>query len=342
MSAHCARKPSSRRALVCAALGAGAVASPLLMQTDAYAEVPAQASPGDYQQQMNTAAAADEAYDAAVAQAATLQQRIDALQAHISSDTCAMGSLRRSLGLQAALQYEGSGMSGFEIAVDSSPSAYLNNALAGNEIAEQDARILASLAEDEARVAADRRLAAAALAQQQAAVDDARAHKDAALAAVRRAQEIFDDLDAAGRRALAQAGEGLDPGRVHLSDAAPNARAAAAVAYAESKVGDPYVYGSAGPGAFDCSGLTMTAWAQGGVRLPHDAADQASMLSAVDVSQLEPGDLVFYSYDGGTVEHVALYVGDGLVIHSPRPGEDVQYGAVSSVGPIVRVGRVTA
>ncbi|MBR7839181.1 C40 family peptidase [Actinospica durhamensis] len=342
MSAHCPQKRPARKTFTAVAVGASALISPLLMQADAHAEVAEPISQAEYEQELNAAATADEAYDAALTQAAKLQQRIDALQAQISSDTCAKNSLQRTLGLQAALQYQGGAMSGLELVLDASPSAYLNDALVGNEIADENTRSLRSLDQDEARLAAEQGLVQADLAQQQAAVDAAQARKDAALAAARRAQEIFDALGGAGQQAVTQAGEGVNPGRVHLTAVAPNARAAAAVAYAESKVGDPYVYGAAGPAAFDCSGLTMSAWARGGVALPHNAAAQASMLPAVDVSQLEPGDLVFYSYDGGAIEHVAVYVGNGLVVHSPRPGEDVQYGNVFTVGPIVRVGRVTA
>ena len=332
----------TRKTLTALAVGASALISPLLAQADAHAEAAQPISPADYERELNAAATADEACDAALAQAAKLQQQIDAFQARISSDISATNALRRTLGLQAELQYRGGSMSGLELALGADPSAYLNAALARDEIAGENTRALRSLAEDEAQLATDRALVQAALARQQAAADLAQTRKNAALAAAKRAQEIFDALGGADQRAVAEAGDGVDPGRVHLTDLAPNPRAAAAVAYAESKVGDPYVYGAAGPGTFDCSGLTMAAWARAGVALPHNAAAQATMLAAVGVSDLEPGDLVFYSYDGGPIEHVAVYVGNGLVVHAPRPGEDVQYGKVSTVGPIVRVGRVTA
>lgn len=330
----------TRRTLTALAVGASALISPLLTQLDAHADAEEPISPASYEQELNAAATADEDYDAALAQAAQLQQRIDALQARISSDTSARDALQRTLGFQAALQYRGGAMPGLELVLNDDPAAYLNAALVREEIAGEDTRALRSLAEDEARLAADQALVRADLARQRAAVEAAQDRKNTALAAARRAQAIFDSLGIAGQRAVAGAGQGVDPGRVHLTAPAPNARAAAAVAYAESKVGDPYSYGAAGPNTFDCSGLTMAAWARAGVSLPHNAAAQAAMLAAVSVSQLEPGDLVFYSYDGGAIAHVAVYVGNGLVVHAPRPGEDVQYGGVFNVGPIVRVGRV--
>lgn len=342
MSAHCSYQQPTRRTLTALAVGASALISPLLAQVDAHADAAEPISPAEYERELNAAATADEAYDAARAQAAELQQKIDGLQARISAENRARDALHRTLGMQAALQYRGGSMSGLELVLNDDPSAYLNAALVGEELATENTRTLRSLVEDEARLAADRALVRADLVRQQAAVAAAQARKNAALAAADRAREIFDALGGAGRQAVNAAGEGVDAGRVHLTAVAPNARAAAAVAYAESKVGDPYVYAAAGPGAFDCSGLTMAAWARGGVALPHNAAAQAAKLPAVAVSQLEPGDLVFYSYDGGPIGHVAVYVGNGLVVHAPRPGEDVQYGNVFNVGPIVRVGRVGA
>jgi cell wall-associated NlpC family hydrolase len=101
--------------------------------------------------------------------------------------------------------------------------------------------------------------------------------------------------------------------------------AATAVAVAKSKLGSPYVWAAAGPSTFDCSGLTMYAWAAAGVQLPHSSAMQMSSGSRVSTSALRPGDLVFY---GMPVHHVALYVGGGQVIHAPQTGDVVRYASV--------------
>jgi peptidoglycan DL-endopeptidase CwlO len=101
--------------------------------------------------------------------------------------------------------------------------------------------------------------------------------------------------------------------------------AATAVAVAKSKLGSPYVWAAAGPSTFDCSGLTMYAWAAAGVQLPHSSAMQMSSGSRVSTSALQPGDLVFY---GMPVHHVALYVGGGQVIHAPQSGDVVRYASV--------------
>jgi len=96
---------------------------------------------------------------------------------------------------------------------------------------------------------------------------------------------------------------------------------------AESRQGLPYVWGAAGPGSFDCSGLVQWTFAQAGVRMPRVAADQARTGPSVPVSQLEPGDLLFYHTDPtapGYISHVAIYLGNGWMIQAPQPGLSVQ------------------
>lgn len=94
-------------------------------------------------------------------------------------------------------------------------------------------------------------------------------------------------------------------------------RAAKAVMYALSQVGDRYVAAAAGPSSFDCSGLTMTAWRQAGVSLPHYSRSQYSVTRRVPLSQAQPGDLVFY-FGRGT-HHVGMYIGSGKMVHAANP-----------------------
>jgi cell wall-associated NlpC family hydrolase len=94
-----------------------------------------------------------------------------------------------------------------------------------------------------------------------------------------------------------------------------------------SRQGMPYVWGAAGPASFDCSGLVEWSFAQAGIRMPRVAADQARTGPAVPVSQLQPGDLLFYHTDPtdpGYISHVAIYIGNGQMLQAPQPGEDVE------------------
>jgi peptidoglycan DL-endopeptidase CwlO len=117
----------------------------------------------------------------------------------------------------------------------------------------------------------------------------------------------------------------------------PNVSGAAgtAVAFAYAQLGKDYQYAAAGPYAYDCSGLTMAAWEAAGVSLPHNAARQFSSVQHVSRGDLQPGDLVFYYSD---IHHVALYVGDGQVIHAPNSGETVRVDGMD-MGPIAGYGR---
>jgi len=100
--------------------------------------------------------------------------------------------------------------------------------------------------------------------------------------------------------------------------------AAKAVAFAKAQLGDPYVWAAAGPDEWDCSGLTMMAWDAGGVSLPHYSAAQYQLTKHIGVGDLRPGDLVFWGTSPNTIHHVAMYIGNGQIIHAPRTGKDVE------------------
>jgi cell wall-associated NlpC family hydrolase len=106
----------------------------------------------------------------------------------------------------------------------------------------------------------------------------------------------------------------------------PSSGAQAAIDFAEAQIGEPYRYGAAGPSSWDCSGLTMMSWKAGGISLPHYSVAQYEQSTPITVGQLQPGDLLFWgnSNKSSSIYHVALYVGDGQMIHAPRPGVPVQ------------------
>jgi cell wall-associated NlpC family hydrolase len=110
-----------------------------------------------------------------------------------------------------------------------------------------------------------------------------------------------------------------DDGALVLSppteEVAPS-RAAAAARIATRYLGAPYVWGGAGPGGFDCSGLVTHVFARVGVSIPHNAAQQYQYGTAVSRAQLEPGDLVFFN----RLHHNGIYLGRGRFIHATKPG----------------------
>ena len=103
--------------------------------------------------------------------------------------------------------------------------------------------------------------------------------------------------------------------------------AAAVVAYARAQVGKPYCYGGSGPGCFDCSGLTMRAWQQAGVSLPHSSSAQYNVGRRISASELQPGDLIFYY---SPISHVSVYIGNGQRISATHTGDYVRVQSLGS------------
>jgi cell wall-associated NlpC family hydrolase len=175
----------------------------------------------------------------------------------------------------------------------------------GTLVAQIEAEELAAQQRAEAQRLAEERAAAAAAA---AAAASAEAAATAA-AAARQAQDTETSSPAAS------------PVDSTADIPGVSAAAATAVQAAESRVGDPYVWGAEGPGEFDCSGLVEWAYGQAGVSLPHYSGSQYDDTVQIPMSDLEPGDLVFPADPG---EHVAMYIGNGEIVQAPYTGADVQ------------------
>ena len=104
-------------------------------------------------------------------------------------------------------------------------------------------------------------------------------------------------------------------------------RAGIAVSTARAQVGKPYVWGATGPGSFDCSGLTSYSWRAAGVTIPRTSRAQYAAGTKVSRSALQPGDLVYF---GSPIYHVALYIGNNMMISAPQPGDVVKYQSVDA------------
>jgi cell wall-associated NlpC family hydrolase len=167
----------------------------------------------------------------------------------------------------------------------------------------------------EARAAAAQAQAQAQAAQAQAAPAASRGATAAVAAPAPRAPAARAAAPAAPAAAAAPSGP------------APSANggAGAAIAEAQRQLGKPYVWGAAGPDAFDCSGLTAWAWRAGGVSLPHFSGAQYASTTHISMSAIQPGDLIFYESPD---QHVALYVGGGQIIHAPHAGSVVKYDSL--------------
>jgi cell wall-associated NlpC family hydrolase len=165
----------------------------------------------------------------------------------------------------------------------------------------------------------------ATLAEQTAQKQQIEAQRQKIEGDVKKLQDLQKKATAAGSKKVNP--PAYNPGTLP----APSGNAAAAVNYAKSKIGKPYVYGASGPNSFDCSGLTMASWKAAGLSLPHNAADQFAAIkahyrtSSLPFDTLQPGDLIFYNGLG----HVGIYVGNKSIIHAPHTGTNVQYASAT-------------
>ena len=144
------------------------------------------------------------------------------------------------------------------------------------------------------------------------------------------AEALLSSLQAAQRERLVAQQDNSVSVQPTNSGSTPNVpasgRAKIAVDFALAQLGDPYVYGAAGPDAWDCSGLTMGAWGAAGVSLPHSSSMQYNSGTHVAISDLQPGDLVFFY---SPISHVAIYIGGGEIIHATHPGDVVSRDPMS-------------
>jgi len=168
--------------------------------------------------------------------------------------------------------------------------------------------VLAKLTEEERqRIAAEE---AAAQAAAQKAAEEA--------AAKNAASTDSPDSDTSGNDTSGN--DTSDPG---TGSSSSSGKGAVALAYAVKQIGKPYVFGADGPGSFDCSGLTSAAWRAAGVSIPRTSRTQSTGAGrSVAKSDLKPGDLIFFY---SPVSHVAIYAGNGMVVHAPHPGASVRY-----------------
>lgn len=173
------------------------------------------------------------------------------------------------------------------------------------------------------------------LASQQVTLSKLKGHIATLVAQKQAAEAAAQAAAFQARVAAAQldAGSGLSP-----VPAVANGGGGAAVAAAESQIGVAYVWAGATPGVgFDCSGLTMWAWAHAGVSLSHSAAAQYAESVHVPLSDLQPGDLLFYQ-EGDTIGHVTMYVGPGEMVQAMETGTNIQITGIWTSG-LVGAGR---
>ncbi|MEU1433439.1 NlpC/P60 family protein [Streptomyces sp. NPDC005786] len=339
MAAH--RKPKQRpytgsAARTAATLALAGAATAAALPGSAHADpapTPAQVK-AEVDRLYREAEVATEQYNGAKVKAAATEKSVDALRDEAARRTERLNTAREALGSYAAAQYRSGGLDpAVQLALSSDPDQYLRRASYVERAGERRATEVRTVRRQVADVAQVRAEAAGRLTELATRRAALKKHKATVRTKLSEARELLARLSPADRAAF-DASEGgrdgahADRSAPRSSVQAPNARAAAAVAFAYTALGKPYVWGATGPSSFDCSGLTQAAYRSAGVSLPRTTYTQIEAGRRVPRSELAPGDLVFF-YSG--ISHVGLYIGNGQMIHAPRPGAPVRVAPIDQM-----------
>jgi peptidoglycan DL-endopeptidase CwlO len=269
---------------------------------------------------------AQERYHDAKVELDELRKDVGSLQADQDRQDDRLTTVREQVQDSIVSQYEGTSLSAVgQAVVSEDPSRFLSQLTT-----------IAAYNDIQSQLFADYSTELKALDIRSSATDDRRARMAALEEELAKEQAAVQDKLAEAKDQLGQLKEdereellASRSGSVRLpTDVPASGRAGAAVQYALAQVGDAYVYGAAGPSAFDCSGLTMAAWAQAGVGLPHSSSAQFGAGPHISSSALQPGDLVFYY---SPISHVGMYIGNGLIVHAANPGTGVLVAGLFSM-----------
>ncbi len=294
------------------------------------------------------AEAAQEAANGAKIALTNGQLRLNQINARVKASEAALAAVRGAIGDLASAAYRSGGLDQtLQLLLSDNASDFLAQASVLDGLSRHQADVLQLQATAAQRLAQDKLAAAQQVGilkqlQQKAAKDQALVDQKVAaqqqlinsLQAQVRAQLLARQASArAAAAAAARAARATylatvsrsyarsAPTHVSATVSGGSGLGARAAAWALSQVGDRYVYGASGPWAFDCSGLTMAAYRSVGIYLPHFSGAQWGAGRHVSVSDLQPGDLIFYYSPS---QHVAMYIGGGRIVEAANPSAGVR------------------
>jgi peptidoglycan DL-endopeptidase CwlO len=245
------------------------------------------------------------------------KSRLNALNSSVTDERATYEQLHMRVAQLAVTAYKSGGEAGSipDLVSAKDPAAVLDQMSAFTQVTNNRAAELQQFLASAQRLERQKALAQQAaeqLAQQRAQFDkqQRQAHD-----AIQKQLRLIDKL-----------GRNIDPGssRANCSILATG-KAETVLRYACAQLGKPYVFGGAGPNSFDCSGLTMMAYKQIGINLNHYVPNQWSASRRVSRAELQPGDLVFFN----NLDHVGMYVGNGMFIQAPHTGDVVKISSLS-------------
>jgi len=281
------------------------------------------------------AAAAAEAANGAKVRLAVLEHTLAGVQSQRAKESVALGALKKELGLIASNAYKNGGVSnGLQLLFAQNPTEYLASASQLEVVTRSQGIQLRTYVAAEQRLHQTSLVVVDRVKEVQVLQSELAASATLAQAKLAAAERILNSLKASERRRYlaAQAARDKADRKSSLTSAklgnTVSGRAGIALRFALNQIGKPYYFGAAGLRRWDCSGLTMVAFARAGVSLPHSSQEQLHYGRRVSLGSLLPGDLVFF-YRG--VSHVGIYLGRGLIVDAPHPGRNVQVDSINSM-----------
>ncbi|NIK60541.1 NlpC/P60 family protein [Kribbella shirazensis] len=270
--------------------------------------------------------------------------RVKALQAGIAKQQAQVDAVKRQIGSLAVAGYQTSGISTTaQLLLSNNPDQFLSQASTAQAFAGQQNSALRRYQVAQGKLTDLQASAQTELAALQAVQAKQDAFKKQLQANLDKAEGVLDKLSDAERERIEEENAkeaeearrqrpSRDGERTGDDEDIPNVpasgRAKIAVSAAMSQMGDPYVWGAEGPSSYDCSGLTLYAWGKAGVSLSHSSKAQINEGRRVSKSELMPGDLVFFY---SPISHVGMYIGNGRMVHAPRPGKSVTIAPIDEM-----------
>jgi peptidoglycan DL-endopeptidase CwlO len=270
---------------------------------------------------------ASERYNQIRVQLTQMRGDVKALRADQARQQKQTEKARRLVADSIVRQYEGDSLSAVgQAVVSSDPNAFVSqlttmSAFNSMQAGQYSSYLTQAKALSIRQDATQKQLAKVATLVQQAAQDKATIAKNLAAA-----KALLGKMQAAARARMVSVSRSSPT--TPTVDVPVSGRAAAAVHFAMAQIGKPYVYGAAGPSAYDCSGLTMAAWGSAGVGLPHSSSAQYGSGTHISESQLQPGDLVFYY---SPISHVGMYIGHGMIVNAENPSAGIRVTGLHSM-----------
>ncbi|MFJ2263422.1 NlpC/P60 family protein [Streptomyces sp. NPDC087844] len=280
---------------------------------------------------------ATEAYNATEERLKRQRAEVAKLNGRLTAARLELHGSRGAVGRLARQQYQGTSeiSSYVRLLLARDPQHALDQGHVIRQVSQERAGTMERLAGDEQRTAELAHRARRALDGRLALAEEQKKDRDLVRERLKEVEELLASLTEEQlarvaeleRSGVAEAQDELVASGALSSTRRPTREGSEALRYAVAQIGKPYEWGAEGPDSYDCSGLTSQAWTDAGRPVPRTSQEQWAELPRVPLPDLRPGDLVVYFPEA---THVAMYLGDGLVVQAPRPGARIKVSPIAA------------